>query len=123
MKKSATFIVALMLAGMTPHALPSSSHDSGLRADNGSLQRVIRIAPETASVSACRKHTVKSVGGQTGKNLAWRFDTPRMENFPLGGIDPAGCPGDRTVTAYVRDVSLPAAMLLLYLVSTRSSLD
>jgi hypothetical protein len=59
--------------------------------------------------------TVKFIDQQTGKSFVWRFNTPRTENFPLGAIAPAGFLGGQAVTAYVWDIPLPGAMLILTL--------
>jgi Heavy-metal resistance protein CzcE len=103
------------LSGVAANAahLPPSLHDFGQPADSGSFERVIKITPETASVSVYCKETVKFVDGETGQNFVWRFDTPHTANFPLGEIAPAGFLGGQAVTAYVWDIPPPGAMLIL----------
>src|SRR5450755_3437121 len=88
------------LSGVAAHAWELSPQGFGQPADNISFQRVIKITPETASVSVYRMETVKFVEVQTGKSFVWRFDTPHTENFPLGEIAPAGFLGGQAVTAY-----------------------
>ena len=109
------------LSGVAAHALPASSHDVGQPADNSSFQRVIKITPGTLSVSVYRMETVKFIDQQTGKSFVWRFNTPRTENFPLGAIAPAGFLGGQAVTAYVWDIPLPGAMLILMLLGRSSN--
>jgi hypothetical protein len=105
------------LAGFPAHTLEVSLHEFGQRADNDTFQRVIRITPDTASVSVYRMETVKFVNAQTGKTFVWRFNTPHGENFALGQIAPPEFLDGQAVTAYVWDIPAPGTMLLLYLSS------
>ena len=114
--------ISLAIAGLVPalsgaavHAahLPLSVHSFGQAAADGSFERVIRITAETASISVYRMETVKFIDEQTGKSFVWRFNTPRTENFPLDEIAPAGFLGRQAVTAYVWDIPVPGAMLIL----------
>jgi hypothetical protein len=103
------------LSGMLAHAaqLPPSIHDFGQAAADGSFKRVIKITPETASVSVYRMETVKFIDEQTGESFVWRFNAPHTENFQLGDIAPTGFLGGQYVTAYVWDIPAPGAMLML----------
>jgi hypothetical protein len=86
----AGLMAALSGAAAEAAHLPPSTHSLGQASADGSFERVIRIAPETASVSVYRMETVKFIDEQIGKSFVWRFTTPRMENFPLDEIAPAG---------------------------------
>jgi hypothetical protein len=118
-------IAAMMsaLSGAPAHAAssPRSVHSFGEVAADSSFERVIKITPDTASVSIYRMETVKFVDQQTGKSFVWRFNTPRTENFSLSEIAPAEFLGGQRVTAYVWDIPVPGAMLILYLLLGSSS--
>lgn len=126
MKNSARGCIAITALVATFSALPANAlerslHEFGQRGDMSSLQRTIRITPETASVSVYRMETVRFVDGRTGQSFVWRFDTPRGENFPLAAIAPPGFLDGQAVTAYVWDLPVPGTMLILYLLGGRAS--
>jgi hypothetical protein len=109
------------LSGVPAVAAQFSFHDFGQAPADGSFERVIKITPETASISVYRMETVEFIDQQTGTSFVWRFNTPRTENFPLGEIAPAGFLGGQAVTAYVWDIPVPGAMLILSLPGRRFS--